>query len=136
MVTVLPHALSHYKRSIWIQFAEHLHAHLLRVNKTVLLLSIERMRADYLPTFSFEGFRENSFHPGLFRPALLIGGEPQIAIRHQVELFGLQRVFCFQHASVLYTTRQTRKSLKLFANNLVLFCRSQSGCSFLSRILA
>ena len=93
MMAVLLDALRDDERRAGVQLAEHLYAYLLRINEPVLLCLIERVCADCPPSLGFQSLGQNGFHSGLFRPAFLVGGEPQVAIRHQIYLFGLELIF-------------------------------------------
>src|ERR1043166_3041534 len=91
VLAVLPYALRHNQRRFGIQPAKDLHPHLLRINETVLLPLVIRMRPNRRPPLSLESLRQNRFHLRLLRPAFLIGGKPQIAVGHQVSLPALKR---------------------------------------------
>ena len=88
VMAVLPDALGHDQRGVRVEFAEDLHAHLLRINEAVLLLLVEGMRAHDRPAFGLEGLGEDGFHLRLLGPAFLVGREAQIAAGDQVNVFG------------------------------------------------
>ena len=90
VMAVLPDALRDDERRAGVQLAEHLHAHLLRINEPVLLGRVVGMCANGLPTFGLEGRDKHGFHPGLFRPAFLVGTEAQVAVGHQTNLLRFQ----------------------------------------------
>ena len=79
------------ERLIGIELAENFQAHLLRIDEAVLLGRVELMRAKDLPAFASQGVREFVLHFRLFRPAFLVGGEPQIAIGYQISVEGFER---------------------------------------------
>ena len=72
------------------QLAKYFHPHLLRIDKAVLLSAVEWMRANDFPAFGFESPGERRSPFGLFRPAFLVGGKPEIAIGHQIDVFGFK----------------------------------------------
>jgi hypothetical protein len=88
VVAVLPDGLGHNQRGVRVEVAEHPHAHFLGVNEAMLLLFIEGVRAHDLPAFGSQSLDEHGFHLRLLRPALLVGGKPQITAGHQVNMFG------------------------------------------------
>ena len=90
VMAVLPDALGHDQRGIRVELAEHLHAHLLRINEAVLLLLVERMRAHDRPALGFQGLGEDGFHLRLLGPAFLVGREAQVAAGNQVNVFGCE----------------------------------------------
>ena len=89
-MAVLPDAFGDNQWGIRIELAEDFHAHLLGINEAVLLFLIEGMGANDVPAFGFDGFGEDGFHSGLFRPAFLICGKAKIAIGEQISVFGLK----------------------------------------------
>jgi len=89
MVAVLPYTFGHDQWRVRIKFPENFHPHFLRIDEAVPPGFVERMRANRLPAFRFDGSREDRFHLRLLRPAFLIGREAQIAIGEQVNALGL-----------------------------------------------
>ena len=85
-MAVLPDRLGHKQRGLGVELAEDLDAHLLRINEAVLLLRVERVRAYNGPPFGSESFGEAGFHFRLLGPALLVGGEAQVAAGNKVNL--------------------------------------------------
>ena len=90
VVAVLPDGLGHDQRGRRIEFAEDLHAHLLRINEAVLLLLVEGVGAHDGPAFGFQGLGEGGFHLRLLGPALLVGGKAQVAAGNKVNVLGCE----------------------------------------------
>src|SRR5690242_3446973 len=82
-MAVLPHSLDHHQRRSRRYLAKNFHAALLAVDKTVLFHRIERMPAPHFAPFAPDRFHHRFFSASLRRPALLIGGKPQITICDQ-----------------------------------------------------
>src|ERR1700722_140182 len=83
MMAVLPDGFYHDERRIFGNVAEYFHAALLAIDKAVLLLGIEGMAAP-----DFEARVPNSGHHcvlafRLRRPALLVRGQPEVAIGYK-----------------------------------------------------
>ena len=90
VVGVLPDGLRHNHRGVRVEVAEHLDAHLLRVNEAVLLLFVERMRAHDGPALGFQGPGQAGFHLRLLGPALQVGRKAQVAAGHHVNMLGCE----------------------------------------------
>ncbi len=90
VMAILPNALGHDQRRRWVQLAEYLDAHFLRINKTMFLLRVERVSPDALPAFGLQSPAKDRFHSGLFRPAFLVGRQAKIAIGHQIDVLGFE----------------------------------------------
>jgi hypothetical protein len=90
MMAILPNAFGDNERGIGIELAKDFHAHLLGIDEAMLLFFVERMGAYDLPAFGFEGFGEDSFHFGLFRPAFLVCGKAKVAIGEEIGVFWLK----------------------------------------------
>ena len=89
-MAVLPDTFGDDERGIGIELAKYFHAHLLRIDETMLLLFVERMGADDVPTFGFESFAEDGFHFGLFGPAFLVCGKTKVAIGEEIGVLCLK----------------------------------------------
>jgi hypothetical protein len=98
VMAVLPNAFGDDEWGIGIELAKDFHPHLLGIDETMLLLFVERMSADDIPAFGFEGFGEDGFHFGLFRPAFLVCGKTKIAIGEKVGVFGLKTLHIHSEA--------------------------------------
>src|SRR5262249_31702218 len=90
VMRVLPDALGHDQRRIGIDVSEDLHPRFLAVDKAVLLLFAVSVRADDLIAHVGDDLPQGLFHFRLFRPALLVGTESQIAVGDQLHLLFLQ----------------------------------------------
>ena len=90
MVAVLPYGFGDDEGGVGIKGAEDLHAHFLRIDEAVLFLFVVRVGAKDGPTMCFQSLGEPGFHFGLLRPTLLVGGKPQVAVGHQVDLLRFQ----------------------------------------------
>ena len=91
MMAVLPDALGHDQRRVRVQLAKNLHAHLLRINEAVLLFAVIRMGAHHRPALGLERPGQRGLHLGLLGPAFLVGGKAQVAVGHQIDVFGFER---------------------------------------------
>ncbi len=91
VLAVLPDRFGDDERRIGIELAENRQAHLLRIDEAMLFGRVEPMRANDLPAFGSQRLRELVLHFRLCRPAFLVGGEPQIAIGHQIDVEGFER---------------------------------------------
>ena len=80
VMAILPDTFSHDERGVRIQLLEDLHPLFLRIDEAMLLPFVECMRSNNTPAFSFESFRQNGLHFGLFGPAFLIGGKAKVAV--------------------------------------------------------
>src|SRR5260370_11093257 len=80
MMAVLPDCFHYNQGSALRNIAEALHAALLAVDEAVLLDRIVRMAAPDLEAFGANGGHYGLFGAQLRRPALLVGGESQIAV--------------------------------------------------------
>jgi len=96
MLAILPDGFCDDQRGLRIELAKHREAHFLGIDETVLLLGVVRVGADDPPPFLAESGRERGLHFGLLRPALLIGGQAEIAVGDQIHLprFERGRRFC------------------------------------------
>ena len=90
VMAVLPHRFGHDHGGVRVHAAKDLDAHLLGINKAVLFLLVVGVGADDGPAFSLQGAGEGRLHLRLFRPALLVGREAQIAAGDKVSLPGFQ----------------------------------------------
>ncbi len=90
VLAVLPDRFGDDQRLMGIELAKNLQAHLLRIDEAMLFGRVERMRANDLPAFGAQRLREFVLHFRLFRPAFLVGGEPQIAIGHEIDVSGFE----------------------------------------------
>ena len=90
VVAVLPDRFRNDQGRAGIQMSKDLHSHFLRVNKAMPFSRFEMVRADKFPTFILDGFSQQSLHFGLDRPALLVGGQAQIAAGDETGVSGRQ----------------------------------------------
>ena len=95
MLAVLPHRLDHEQRRVIRNAAKGLYAALLAINKSVQLGGVVLMAATYLVATRPNGLGDCILDFHLHGPALLIGGEPQVAVRHEI--------YSFLHRTLLNT---------------------------------
>jgi hypothetical protein len=86
MMRVLPDRFRHNHRRVLWNSAKNLHAHFLRIDESMPLRGIERMRSFHLAPFGFQCLRQRRLHLFLFGPTFPVRGKSQIAIRDQVHL--------------------------------------------------
>src|SRR4029077_18147259 len=83
MMAVLPDRFHYYEGSMLGNISEDLHAALLAVDEAVLLDQIVRVASPDLEAFAADSGHDGPFGAQLRRPALLVGGESQIAVGDQ-----------------------------------------------------
>src|ERR1700685_316628 len=84
MVRILPDGLGHDERRLVVELRENLHSLPLRGDEAMLLLVAVPVRPDDRITLELNRPRERLFHFLLCRPALLIGGKPQVAAGDEI----------------------------------------------------
>src|SRR5258708_12155428 len=109
-MAVLPDTFGNYERRMRIKSAKHFQACFLTINEPVLLFLFERMPTHHRPAFGVECAGEDDFHFLLFGPAFLIGGQTEIAIGDERDLFGFARSRFF-HSDCRYPNHFPAPSL-------------------------
>lgn len=84
---VLPDGFGNDQRGVLRDLAEDLHAVLLGVDEAVFLDRVARVGALDFVAFAGEAFGEFFFHGFLLGPAFLVGGEAQVAVCDEVDVF-------------------------------------------------
>ena len=92
VVAVLPHRFADHQRGLGRNVAENAVAVLLAVDKSVGALLVVGVRAFDPAAFTADGLHERLLGSLLGVPAHAIRGEPQIAVRHQVDKIGHGRI--------------------------------------------
>jgi hypothetical protein len=88
---ILPDGLGDDERGIGVNAsAKDLHAFLLATDKAMLLVFFVRVRADEVVTGPCYSRRQSSFHLRLSGPALLVGGQSQVAVGDELDLLLLE----------------------------------------------
>src|ERR1700730_3919567 len=87
-MAVLPDRFDHYQWSLRGDVAEDLHAAFLAIDEAMLLDGIVGMAAPNLEAFTADRSHDGLFGAQLRRPALLVGGESQIAVSDQDDRIG------------------------------------------------
>ena len=85
VVRVLPDGLGDDQRLVGIDVAEDLHAFLLIADEAVLFVLLVRVAADELVALGLECGGEGLLHRGLGGPALLVGGEAEVAVDDELK---------------------------------------------------
>jgi hypothetical protein len=87
VVRVLPHALGHDERLLWIDAPKHLDAHALRIQEAVLFYGVVGVGAAHGIALLLQGSGELSFHSLLGGPALLVGGQAEVTAGEEEDFF-------------------------------------------------
>ncbi len=87
VMRILPDGLGHDERRLGVQPGKDLHPFALRRQEAVLFLFAIRMSADDRIALGFHGAGQGLLHFFLGRPALLVGGEPQVSAGDEIDCF-------------------------------------------------